>query len=112
MERSSPITERLVREEHHRGRRSADGDGREGTDAMIRRRDERRRTEEGDRAAQEMYEESVARYNAHQRATNRAAWAAYHESQAERHRRTLEALKAHHEGEAQKLLEDNEAKGA
>jgi hypothetical protein len=30
--------------------------------------------------------------------------------QAERHRRTLEALISHHEGEAEKLLEDGEAK--
>jgi hypothetical protein len=35
----------------------------------------------------------------------RAAWASYHEGQAERHRRTLQALITHHEKQAAKLCE-------
>ena len=42
----------------------------------------------------------------------RAEWYGWHCEQAERHRRTLEALIAHHQCEAQKLLEDSEEKGA
>jgi hypothetical protein len=43
----------------------------------------------------------------------RAEWRDYHESQVVRHKRTLAALIAHHEGEAEKLLmEDDDAKGA
>lgn len=35
------------------------------------------------------------------------AWAAFHEGQAERHRRTLEDLIAHHEEQAAKLCEED-----
>jgi len=35
----------------------------------------------------------------------------YHIDQAERHRRTLEALIAHHEGETEKLLQPDEPNG-
>jgi hypothetical protein len=52
-----------------------------------------------------MWRESVARYNERERRQIRAEWRNYHESQAERHRRTLAALIAHHEGEAERLLE-------
>jgi hypothetical protein len=52
--------------------------------------------------------ETVKAYNERERRQIRAEWRNYHESQAERHRRTLEALIAHHEGEAEKLLEPEE----
>jgi hypothetical protein len=51
------------------------------------------------------YMESVRRYNARRREEMRAAWASYHEGQAERHRRTLQDLIAHHETQAAKLCE-------
>ncbi len=54
------------------------------------------------------YLESVRRFNARQRAENRAAWSEFHRGQAERHKRTLEGLVAHHEAEAEKLMETNE----
>jgi hypothetical protein len=80
---------------------------------MIERRDEKRRAEEGERAAEEMWMESVARYNEREQQQMRAEWRDYHESQVVRHKRTLAALIAHHEGEAEKLLmEDDDAKGA
>jgi hypothetical protein len=51
------------------------------------------------------YAESVRRYHAAQDAARRAEWAAYHEAQAERLRRTLERLVAVHEVQARKLAE-------
>jgi hypothetical protein len=77
-------------------------------DGMIRRRDERRRTEEGDRAAEEMYEESCRRYAEQERERNRLAWLDYHREAAERTRRTLEALINRHESAAERLLEPAE----
>ena len=53
-----------------------------------------------------MWRESVARYNERERRQIRAEWYGWHCDQAERHRRTLESLIAHHEAEAAKLLED------
>jgi hypothetical protein len=57
------------------------------------------------------YMESVRRYNARRRAEMRAAWCEHHQGQAERLRRTLEALASHHEEQAAKLT-DVEPKGA
>jgi hypothetical protein len=55
----------------------------------------------------------VKAYNERERRQIRAQWYGWHCDQAQRDRRTLAALIVHHEGEAQKLLmEDNEAKGA
>ena len=63
-----------------------------------------------EKAAEELYAESVRRYQEREGRQMRAKWYGWHCDQAERHRRTLAALKAHHEGEAQKLLVDDEAK--
>jgi hypothetical protein len=52
------------------------------------------------------YMESVRRYNDRRREEMRAAWASYHEGQAERHRRTLQDLIAHHETQVAKLCEE------
>ena len=79
---------------------------------FIEHRDDKRRQREGERREQEMWMESAARYNERERRQIRAEWYGWHCDQAERHRRTLERLIAHHEGEAQKLMEDDEAKGA
>ena len=51
------------------------------------------------------YVESVRRFNARRAQEMRAAWTSYHEGQAERHRRTLQDLIAHHEAQAAKLFE-------
>jgi hypothetical protein len=72
-------------------------------DRLITKRHERRVSEEGERAAEELWRDSVRRYNARQDAENREAWAEYHASQAERLRRTMEPLIAFHEARAQKL---------
>jgi Lon protease-like protein len=81
---------------------------------FIERRDDKRRQTEGERLEDDLWMETVKAYNERERRQIRAEWRDYHESQAERHRRTLEALITHHEGEAQKLLEaePDEPKGA
>jgi hypothetical protein len=79
---------------------------------FIERRDDKRRQTEGERLEDDLWMETVKAYNERERRQIRAEWRNYHESQAERHRRTLAALIAHHEGEAQKLIEDNEQEGA
>ena len=45
----------------------------------------------------------MARYNERERRENAEEWRRYHEDQAERHRRTLEALISHHKAAAQML---------
>jgi hypothetical protein len=76
-------------------------------DLMIRRRDDKRVESEGERAAEELWAESERRHAEQRREKNRAAWAAYHRLQAERHRATLEALIGHHQAEAAKYTENN-----
>ncbi len=58
------------------------------------------------------YVESVRRFNARQRAENRAAWSEYHRGQAERLRRNLEELITHHETQAARLCESKATEGA
>jgi hypothetical protein len=55
---------------------------------------------------EELWQKSVRAYTARRREEMRAAWASYHAGQAARHRRTLEALIAHHEAQAARLCED------
>jgi hypothetical protein len=80
-------------------------------DSFISKRHEKRVKAEGERAAEELYAESVRRYNAQQREELRAEWREYHRAAAERARRTLETLVAEHEAAAEKLL-DGEAGAA
>jgi hypothetical protein len=47
----------------------------------------------------------VRAYTARQHAEIRTEWERYHRDQAERHRRTLEGLIAHHEAQAARLCE-------
>jgi len=56
------------------------------------------------------YVESVRRFNARRTEENRQAWAAFHEGQAERLRRTMEPLIAHHEARAEECRD--QPKGA
>jgi hypothetical protein len=53
-----------------------------------------------------MWAESVRRYNLAHSAERRAAWVEWHRRQAERHRRTLTDLIAHHEAAAAHLAAD------
>jgi hypothetical protein len=79
---------------------------------FIERRDDKRRQTEGERLEDDLWMETVKAYNERERRQIRAQWYGWHCDQAQRHRRTLAALIAHHEDEAQKLLEDSEEKGA
>jgi hypothetical protein len=72
-------------------------------DAMIERRARKRDVDPDER--EELWKESVRRYTARRQEEMRVAWASYHEGQAERHRRTLQDLIAHHETQAAKLCE-------
>jgi hypothetical protein len=54
---------------------------------------------------EELWKASVRAYAIRRREELRAAWASYHEGQAERHRRTLQDPIAHHETQAAKLCE-------
>jgi hypothetical protein len=78
-------------------------------DALIQRRARKGDVDPDEREA--LWQTSVRRYNARRREEMRAAWAFYHEGQAERHRATLQALIEHHESEAARLM-DVRPKGA
>ena len=68
--------------------------------AFIERRDRQRRQSEDERRTEAAWMESERRYEEKRRRENRAAWYVWHLDQAERHRRTLEALIARHETQA------------
>jgi hypothetical protein len=76
-------------------------------DTFIAKRHNQRVKVEGPRPEHEIWQESEDRYNARRAREMRARWYGWHCDQAERHRRTLEALIAHHELEAEKLCEEN-----
>jgi hypothetical protein len=73
---------------------------------LIKKRHDRRVVKEDERTALEMWQESECQYVERRRQENRQAWASFHETQAERHRRTLAGLIADHEEKARKLLAD------
>jgi hypothetical protein len=84
------------------------GWGAEAVDAELdrlisKRASQDRRTDPDEQ--HERWKASVRAYNARRADEMRAAWASYHEGQAERHRRTLEDLIVHHEAQAAKLCE-------
>jgi hypothetical protein len=74
-------------------------------DRLITRRHDTRVSSEGERQAEEMWQESVKRYEEERRQVARLEWHAFHCGQAERHRATLQALIEHHESEAARLME-------
>jgi hypothetical protein len=80
-------------------------------DRLITRRHDARVSSEGERQTEEMWQESVRRYEEKRRQMARLEWHLHHTAQAERLRRTLEALATHHEDEAAKLME-HQPKGA
>ena len=84
----------------------------EAVEAELSRLIEKRSSREMDPdEREELWKESVRRYNVRRREEMRAAWHEYHQGQAERHRAVLESLIARHEGEAARL-EATEPKGA
>jgi hypothetical protein len=74
-------------------------------DALITRRRDHRVSSEDHRPSEEMWQESVKRYEEERRQVGRLEWHAFHCGQAERHRATLQALIEHHESEAARLME-------
>jgi hypothetical protein len=75
---------------------------------LIERRHDQRTSTEGHRPSEEMYEESIRRYREQMHAAARTKWHLHHTAQAERLRRTLEALANHHEEQAAKLIDQQE----
>jgi hypothetical protein len=73
---------------------------------LIERRHDRRLAEERHRPSEELWQESVERYNAERDRQLRTEWAEYHQGQAVRHRAVLKALIATHEEQAAKLMEE------
>ncbi len=71
-------------------------------DRMISRRASQDRTPDPT-TLEASYVESVRLFNTRVRGVNREAWVNFHRDQAERHRRNLAALVAHHEREAERL---------
>lgn len=59
-----------------------------------------------DTAREELWIGSVRRHHERRRQAVRAEWYGWHLDQAERHRRTLEELVAHHEAQAARLCEE------
>ena len=55
---------------------------------------------------EETWKASVRAHTARRREEMRVAWCEYHQDQAARHRGVLEALIAHHEEKARRLLAD------
>jgi hypothetical protein len=81
---------------------------------MIERRDEKRRSEEGERAAEEMWMETVRRY--HERERQRILWERkrFYEAMIRAHTATQEAIIARHRREVERceaLLGINETEG-
>ena len=87
-------------------------------DHLIERRARERIRENGRTASQDaatareaLWKASVSRYQEQRLIQARLEWHAYHSGQADRIRRTLEQLIAHHEEQARKLLEGTEEGG-
>jgi hypothetical protein len=78
---------------------------------LIERRHDHRTAEERHRPSEELWQESVERYNAERDRQLRTEWTEYHRGQAERHKAVLKGLIAHHEEQAAKLM-DIQPKGA
>lgn len=76
-------------------------------DAMIERRSRQKDPQEDS----DLWHESAKAYEEKRRQMARLEWQLHHTAQAERLRRTLGALAAHHEEQAAKLT-DIESKGA
>jgi hypothetical protein len=70
-------------------------------DGMIERRSRQKDPQE----ESELWQASVRAYEEKRRQAARLQWHLHHTAQAERLRRTLEALASHHEEQAAKLIE-------
>jgi hypothetical protein len=72
---------------------------------LIEKRHDHRTAEERHRPSEELWQESVERYNAERDRQLRTEWTEYHRGQAARHRAVLKALIATHEARVAKLIE-------
>ena len=72
--------------------------------SLIEKRHDQLVAEVCHRPSEELWKASVERYNCERERQLRAAWCAYHQSQAVRHRAVLESLIDEHEEKARKLL--------
>jgi hypothetical protein len=72
----------------------------------VERRDDRRRQTEGERQAEELWRESVARFHERSEAEMRSRWIEYEQHMSELHTRLAEE----HREKAQKLLEESDAR--
>jgi hypothetical protein len=77
----------------------------EAVEGELDRLNERRSRQKDPDEESELWKESVRRYNVRREEELRAAWAAFHEGQAERHRAVLQSLIVHHETAAAQLRE-------
>jgi hypothetical protein len=68
--------------------------------------DKRAKQRDAESEREEMYAESVRRYQDLRRERNRASWHEFHVSQAERIERTAASLAAEHRSKAEALLEE------
>jgi hypothetical protein len=68
---------------------------------LIERRHDQRTAEERHRPSEELWQESVERYNCERERQLRTAWCEYHQGQAVRHRAVLEGLIAEHVAQAE-----------
>ena len=73
-------------------------------DHMIRRADERRRLSEGERRAEELWQESERQYQARRHAELVFAWVEYHEEAAERALANAATIAAKHQAQIEALL--------
>ena len=83
----------------------------EAVEAELDRLIERRSRQKGPDEESRLWQESVKRYEQESRQVAQLEWHLHHTAQAERLRRTLEGLIAHHEEHAAKLM-DVRPKGA
>jgi hypothetical protein len=72
---------------------------------LIERRHDQRAAEEWHRPSEELWQQSVERYNAERDRQLKTEWVEYHQGQAERHRAVLKGLIAHHEEQAEKFMD-------
>jgi hypothetical protein len=90
----------------------AEREGTWGADAvdqeLTRVIEKRSSLEEDPDEREETWKQSVRRHNARLQEENRQAWTAFHEQQAQRHRRTLQELISYHERRAQRLLTEGD----
>ena len=75
---------------------------------LIEKRHDQRTAEERHKPSEELWQESVERYNAERQRQLRLQWCEYHQDQAARHRAVLGALIARHEAAAARLQTTND----